>query len=198
MGILRGTEMLLRRLIQDRFKPGFTVLEFGDQYVTWQTPHYLARELYARHGCGLYHAVDGNGRGTVTFDLNRKASELARLLKVKGFDLVTDFGTGEHIFDQGQFWRTAHGMIKVGGFFIFDRPSQGYEAHCFWRTDFSTYQDIAAANSYDVIALERHEGRHGGELVRGIFRRTLGGKFRVPQQGRYRKALRPIRCGARQ
>lgn len=190
MGILKATDDLLRWLIESRLKPGFSVLEFGDQVVTHTDPHYLARELYKSLGCGHYVAIDGNGRGSVTFDLNRKASELAGLLKRKAFDLVTDFGTGEHIFDQGQFWRTAHTFTAVGGFFIFDRPSQGYAGHCFWRTDFSTYQDIAAANAYEILALTARPGRNGGELVHGIFRRTKPGKFVVPQQGRYAKILR--------
>jgi hypothetical protein len=191
MGILLPTERLVRELIGKRLKPGFSVLEFGDQIVTHCTPHYLARELYKSLGCGHYVSVDGNGRnGAIAFDLNRKTNELRALLKLKVYDLVTDFGTGEHIFDQAAFWRTVHLMTAPGGFIAFDRPSQGYPGHCFWRTDLSTFQDIAAANSYEVLALRAHAGRHGGELVHGIFRKTLGGKFQVPNQGRYRKLLR--------
>lgn len=195
MGILLPTEMLVRRVIAECLKPGFTVLEFGDQMVTHCKPHYVARELYKSLGCGHYVSVDGNGRGTVTFDLNRKTSELAEMLKVRQFDLVTDFGTGEHIFDQAAFWRTMHLMTAVGGYIVFDRPSQGYSGHCFWRTDLSTYRDIAAANSYDVVGLRAHAGRPNadgtrGELVHGVFRKALAGKFRVPNQGRYQKLLR--------
>lgn len=190
MGILKGAEQLVRRVVRDFLPPGFTVLEFGDQIVTHVEPHYVARELYKSLGCGRYVSVDGNGRnGALCFDLNRKASELAGLVKLKSYDLVTDFGTGEHIFDQGQFWRTVHTFTALGGFIVFDRPSQGYPGHCFWRTDLSTYADIAAANSYQVIELAAHAGRNGGELVHGILRKTQAGKFIVPQQGRYHKIL---------
>lgn len=198
MGILLPTEMLVRDVIGAYLAPGFSVLEFGDQIVTHVTPHYVARELYKSLGCGHYVSVDGNGRnGSVTFDLNRKTGELAALLKVRAYDLVTDFGTGEHIFDQAAFWRTMHLMTAVGGFIAFDRPSQGYPGHCFWRTDFSTYQDIAAANSYDVLELKTHVGRPlagggNGELVHGVFRKTRAGKFQVPNQGRYKRLLRRI------
>lgn len=190
MGILYITEQLVRKVIADHLKPGFSCLEFGDQMVTHCSPHYVAKELYKSLGCGHYVSVDGNGRGTVTFDLNRKTSELAEMLKVRQFDLVTDFGTGEHIFDQAAFWRTVHLMTAVGGFIVFDRPSQGYPGHCFWRTDLSTYQDIAGENSYDVLELRAHTGRNGGELVHGVLRKTRPGKFRVPNQGRYEKLLR--------
>lgn len=196
VGILLAAENLLRRLTGDSFpQGGFTVLEFGDQVVTHGTPHELAAKLYRRLGAKRYVSVDGNGRGSITFDLNRPTNELVGKLHKfdrAGFDLVTDFGTGEHIFDQAQFWRTVHALTKPGGFIIFDRPSQGYDAHCFWRTDLSTYRDIAAANDYAVIELEAHAGRNGGELVIGVMQKTKAAKFRVPQQGRYQKLLRPI------
>lgn len=193
MGILKASEDLVRGVIKDHLAPGFTVMEFGDQIVTHTPAHYVARELYKSLGCGLYVSVDGNGRnGAIAFDLNRKATELAGLVKTKCYDLVTDFGTGEHIFDQANFWRTMHQFTAVGGFIVFDRPSQGYPGHCFWRTDLSTYQDIAAANQYDLLHLVAREGRNGGELVHGVFRRRFPGKFRVPNQGRYKKHLGPI------
>lgn len=192
MGIVAATEEMLRYVIATHLAPGFSVLEFGDQIVTHTKPHYPAHKLYKSLGCGHYQSVDGNGRGTVTFDLNRRGAELAGQLKVKVFNLVTDFGTGEHIFDQGQFWRTLHMLTAVGGFIVFDRPSQGYPGHCFWRTDPSTYEDIAAANSYQILVLETHPGRHGGELVHGVMRRMLPGKFKAPNQARYKKLLRPI------
>jgi hypothetical protein len=198
MGILKPTEELIRRTVATYLKPGFSCLEFGDQMVTHLNLPTVAAELYKSLGCGRYVSVDGNGRGTITFDLNRKAGELAALVKEPKFDLVTDIGTGEHIFDQAQFWRTLHTMTAVGGYILFDRPSQGYDGHCFWRTDYSTYFDIAEANGYRVIECERRRGRRNadgetyGELVSGVFRKLTGGKFKAPNQARYQKLLRPI------
>lgn len=192
MGILRDPENFVRELVEGgRLPKAFSVLEFGDQIVTWCDPHIPAKQLYQSLGCGPYYSVDGNGRASVLFDLNRKGDRLFRMLGKMAFDLVTDFGTGEHIFDQGQFFRTVHLMTKVGGFMVFDRPSQGYESHCFWRIDESAYADIARANSYEIIRVERSATMRG-ELVRGVMQKTKPDKFRPPNQLRYKKLLRPI------
>jgi hypothetical protein len=103
---------------------------------------------------------------------------------------VTDFGTGEHIFDQAQVWRTLHELATPGGFIVFDRPAQGYTEHCFYLTNDCVYLDLAAANGYEVVKFERQTTPRG-ELVRGVFRRPSPGvAFQIPQQGRYRKHLR--------
>lgn len=182
MGILAEPAMFLRKL---HLPEGFAVCELGDQWVTHTDPHLLAADFYRMLGCGRYVSIDGNGRGTVTWDLNLP------LKKLGTFDLVTDFGTGEHIFDQAQVWRSIHRLTKVGGYIAFDRPSQGYDGHCFYRVDESWCHDIAAANEYREVRFERTPTKRG-ELVRGVFQRTTDNEFVVPQQGRYRKVLRAI------
>lgn len=160
----------------------FTVCELGDQWCTEVTPHELARDWYKRLGCGRYESIDGNGRGTLCFDLNR------RLPDIGVFDLVTDFGTGEHIFDQAQVWRTMHQLAKAGGYIVFDRPCQGYDGHCFYNTQESLFWDIAAANGYEVAGMARRRTTRG-EMVTGAFRKGVAAKFKAPQQGRYAKIL---------
>lgn len=162
---------------------GFSVCELGDQWVTHTKPFYPSREFYVSLGCTRYEAIDGNGRGTITFDLNRKWT------RPDQFDLVTDFGTGEHIFNQAQVWRTVHMLTKVGGFIVFDRPSAGYVAHCFYLITPELLRDIADVNGYRIVALE-HRATDRGELWRGVFQRTSAGNFHTPQQSRYRKSLK--------
>lgn len=163
---------------------GFSVCELGDQGMCGEPTKRLAQRWYEDElGCGRYVSIDGNGRGTLTADLN-----LPIALDLQ-FDLVTDFGTGEHIFDQAQVWRTLHGLTKPGGFIAFDRPSQGYLTHCYYVTNECLYRDIAAANAYEVLWLTR--GRTArGELIRGVYRRPpTTAAFRIPQQGRYQSSL---------
>ena len=162
---------------------GFSVCELGDQGMCGEPTKRLAKDWYEQElGCGRYVSIDGNGRGTLTADLNLP-------IYLKPFDLVTDFGTGEHIFDQAQVWKTLHTLTKPGGFIAFDRPLSGYQTHCFYLTTPCLYLDIAAANGYAVLWLERAPTARG-ELIRGVYRRPLtSAPFRVPQQGRYRKSL---------
>lgn len=181
MGILEMPAQFVRAL---KLPQGFEVCELGDQWVTYLSPHVLAEEFFRSLGCGRYVSIDGNGRGTVLADLNRPLT-----MKLGQFDLVTDYGTGEHVFDQARLWRTVHELTKPHGYIAFDRPVQGYEGHGFYNTHECLFHDIAAANDYEVIQLARTPTSRG-ELIRGVFRKGNGAKFLSPQQGRYRKRLR--------
>jgi hypothetical protein len=182
MGILAEPAAYIRKL---KLPKGFSVCELGDQWITHGTRR-LARDFYRELGCGRYESIDANGRGTIRYDLNRKWKG-----EYGVFDLVTDFGTGEHVFDQAQVWRTLHGLAKVGGFIAFDRPSQGYRAHCYYLTAPCLYDDLARANHYRVVRLETFSGTRG-ELERGVFQKLHADPFVTPQQGRYAKDLRWI------
>jgi hypothetical protein len=163
---------------------GFSVCELGDQGMCGEPTKRLAKVWYEQElGCGRYVSIDGNGRGTWTADLNHP------LVFDQPFDLVTDFGTGEHIFDQAQVWRTLHELTKPGGYLVFDRPAQGYQKHCYYLTNLCLYEDIAAANNYTVVWLQQALTPRG-ELIRGVYRLPLtAAPFRVPQQGRYQASL---------
>ena len=185
MGIQKDVAAFVSRLPLPK---GFSVCELGDQGMCGEATKRLAKVWYTELGCGRYVSLDGNGKGTFTVDLNdpipHSLSPLAQC-----FDLVTDFGTGEHIFDQAQVWRTLHALAKPRGFIAFDRPGQGYQKHCFYLTNECLFQDIAEANGYSVLRLERGTTPRG-DLIRGVFqlpKRTA--PFRVPQQGRYRESL---------
>jgi SAM-dependent methyltransferase len=183
MGILAEPLQFVRDL---KLPAGYTVCELGDQYITEEIPHRLARNFYEETGCSRYISIDGNGRATRTFDLNLPLPAI-----LGRFDLVTDFGTGEHIFDQRQLFKSIHQLVQNGGHFVWDRPCQGYRTHCFWLADECVYRNFAAANLYKVERLERRTTSRG-ELIRGVMRKIGDKKFRVPQQSRYRKLLRPI------
>lgn len=166
-----------------RLPKGFSVCELGDQEMCGPEKHVSAKGWYAAMGCGRYESIDANGRGTRTADLN------AMLDPLDPFDLVTDFGTGEHIFDQAQVWRSIHTLTKPGGFIAFDRPAQGYEKHCYYLVNRCLVDDIAAVNGYTVLLLEQAQTPRGA-LLRGVFKRpSTYDPFRIPQQGRYRKSL---------
>lgn len=162
----------------------FSVCELGAQELAYgerRPAHVMYREL----GCARYVSIDGNGKGTFLHDLN------VPLPKHETFDLVTDFGTGEHVFDQAQVWRTVHALTKVGGHIGVIRPEQGYPGHCFYRTDECLFRDIAAANGYALLKLERIDAKRGSNLL-AFYQRRHAGPFVIPQQGRYSKDLREL------
>lgn len=180
MGILAEPLDFMRTL---PLKRGFSVCELGDQWVTAVDPHYLAEAFYRKLGCGNYVSIDGNGRGSVTHDLNLKLPATFGT-----FDLVTDFGTGEHVFSQLQVWKTIHQLTKVLGFIAFDRPTEGYPGHCYYRVDPCLFEDLAAVNEYRWVHRGERETKRG-KLYRGVWQRMSPAKFRAPQQGRYKSIL---------
>jgi len=179
MGIQKEPAAFVARLPLPK---GFSVCELGNQGMCGEGKNQPAEPWYRSLGCGRYVSIDGNGRGTLTADLNLP-------IALEEFDLVTDFGTGEHIFDQAQVWRTLHNLTKPGGFIAFDRPAQGYQKHCYYLTNECLYQDIARANSYEIVWLERAVTPRG-ELIRGVYRLAYTPRpFRTPQQSRYLDSL---------
>lgn len=165
---------------------GFSVCELGAQQMADGKVGTPAEDFYRAIGCGRYVSIDANGQGTVTADLNQPLNIGANTEHLLDqFDLVTDFGTGEHIFDQAQVWRTLHELTKPGGYLVIDRPAQGYSKHCFYLVNACLLSDLVAANGYRIIAsLETKTPR--GVLLRGVFQRPIQDKpFAVPHQGRY-------------
>ena len=182
MGILAEPAQFIREL---KLKGGFSVCELGDQFLTFTDPHRLAIDWYKERGCARYESIDGNARGTRTFDLNEPVRGMGT------FTLVTDFGTGEHVFNQAMVWVTMHDLCEVGGYIAFDRPISGYPGHGYYLIDPCLVRDIAHANEYEVVRLEEGDTKRG-RLVRGIWRKAKEGAFVYPQMGRYKKLLRPI------
>lgn len=173
----------------------FSVCELGAQGLSIVGRRNASpRAWWSELGCGRYESIDGNGESTFTHDLNTPlpyaldGSTVVRKWADR-FDLVTDFGTGEHIFDQAQVWRTLHDLVKPGGYIVFDRPTTDYYKHCFYLVNECLVRDLAAANDYDVVWLER-QAMARGNLIRGAFRAPAAKQpFRIPQQGRYHKDL---------
>jgi hypothetical protein len=185
MGILAEPLADLRAL---KLPHGFRVAELGDQWVTATKPHRLAATWYREElHCGTYVSIDGNGRGTHRWDLNRPLP--MGILSLGRFDLVTDFGTGEHIFDQAQVWRTLHDLCVVGGYIAFDRPAQGYPTHGYYCIDPCLLKDLVRVNQYRVVTSGVRKTSRG-VLRRGIWQKLSADPFVIPQQGRYLPSLK--------
>lgn len=182
MGIGPEPQQMLREL---GLPHGFSVIELGDQMYHsgrrrdpnfWSKP---AVEFYREIGCGPYEAIDANGGGTILADLNHPLDP-----HPGEFDLVTDFGTSEHVFDFAQVWRTIHSLCKPGGLIAFEKPYQGYPDHGFYNVHKTLWHDLAKANSYEVRLLVEISAPRGTHW-RGVMRRKSDKPFRNPQQGKW-------------
>lgn len=162
---------------------GYSVCELGSQEFLIDGQRGKASELYRMIGCRHYESIDGDGKGTITADLNYPLDP-----HPGQFDVVTDFGTSEHVFDFAQCWRTIHSLTKPGGLIVFDKPYQKWVGHCFYLTQKTLFRDMARANEFEIVTLYEDEHRHGPRWL-GAFRKTNNLPWKNPNQGRYLRQL---------
>lgn len=95
-----------------------------------------------------YTAIDLNGVSGefISHDLNTPFTH------DKQYDLTTDFGTLEHVFDVSQSFRTMHELTKPGGFMMHILPCQGCYDHGFYNFHPTFFYDLAASNEYRIIS----------------------------------------------
>jgi hypothetical protein len=94
----------------------------------------------------IFHATN-----TILFDLNIHEPGPDLLDK---FDLVMNFGTTEHVFNQLRAFQSIHALIKVGGLCYHDLPMAGYPNHALYRYDPLFFSTLIPANGYEKIMLE--------------------------------------------
>jgi len=187
MGILAQPAAVIESL---KLPAGFTVCELGNQFYRGDGGKSPAERWYGRLGCGRHTSLDANGMASHHVDLNHPLSVgLCAELGLGSFDLVTDFGTGEHIFNQAQVWQTLHDLVKVGGYIAFDRPMNGWDDHCFYRIQPTLILDLAAANGYKIRHLGAHTIQGHGDLLFGLLQKTTDAPFAYPNQGKYQGML---------
>ncbi len=87
------------------------------------------------------------------------------------FDIVTNSGTGEHIFNQAQLFQSVHELTKPGGIMTHALPWTGWYNHGFYNFQPTVLYDLAAANGYTVLDMVL-----GGAGVAAVF--DMNGKER--------------------
>ncbi|MBM3546545.1 MAG: class I SAM-dependent methyltransferase [Alphaproteobacteria bacterium] len=124
----------------------------------------LAKLLYRIvFDCATYRAIDLNGTEAAwRHDLNRP------LPIAETFDVVTNFGTSEHVFDQAQLFRSIHGLTRPGGLMLHAVPHQGGPDHGFYNYHPTFFHDLAAANAYRLVMLVLMSGKEDRDQLDAI------------------------------
>ena len=150
-------------------KPNKTVIEFGNQRFKL-TPETLGKvtaktgvnfsfptnaqeysdstySYFEQLGFEKYLAIDLNTKmRAVVMDLNKICKDEYGF--TEQFDLVTNNGTGEHIFDQRVVFENMHNMTKVGGIMLNVMPMTPWMNHGFYNFHPVLFRDLAYANDY--------------------------------------------------
>lgn len=159
---------LAQRLIQFiKTPPGGRVAELGFQ--TWEKPNgekVSAEQFYKALGWQDYTALDIDAKfGALPLDLNYRPGEVDGFATLFGiFDLVTNNGTGEHIFDQSSVFQWCHDLCKQGGIMLHVLPWHRWHNHGFYSFHPIVFRDLAQANGYAIEAM--YCGTREGRLQR--------------------------------
>lgn len=114
-------------------------------------------------GYGSYTCIDVNQRyGALQMDLNYDLAEKYQFRDE--FDLVTNNGTGEHIFDQASVFRNIHALTRAGGVMVHVLPFHNYINHGFYNVQPILFQDLAQANEYKILRMSL-ANRDGKEIA---------------------------------
>jgi SAM-dependent methyltransferase len=110
----------------------------------------LAKVFYGIvFGEHVYRAVDLHGTAIAEkHDLNLP------LPFADQFDVVTNLGTAEHIFNQCQMFKSVHETTNPGGIMIHSLPNQGCFDHGFYNYHPTFIFDLSAANRYQIVTLQ--------------------------------------------
>jgi SAM-dependent methyltransferase len=120
--------------------------------VTQAEGEILASDYLKAIGYGGYACIDVNDRyGALQMDLNENLAE--RYGYKDRFDVVTNNGTGEHVFDQAAVFRNMHALTKDHGIMIHVLPFHNYTNHGFYCFQPGLFYDLAQANGYEMLRL---------------------------------------------
>lgn len=118
-----------------------SVLEFGNQRYTGPGEFKTTKAYYESLGCKRYVALDVNeDKDAIIADLNEPV-DLGET-----FDLVTNNGTGEHIFDQRMVFENAHNLSHR--YMLHVLPMLPWVNHGFFNFQPILFRDLAYANRY--------------------------------------------------
>ena len=163
MGIGSGQAVLLNVLMNNRSSPPLnSVCEYGAQVPLASELKSLLRDtsgiktaadLYNQLGFSKYVTFDINGEyNALVYDINNDIPTTYGYNET--FDVVTNFGTSEHCFNQYQVFKNIHNSCRVGGHMLHTVPTQGWGGHCFFRYDRNFFLDLSDANGYEIIFLD--------------------------------------------
>ena len=107
-----------------------------------------AGELFEKAGMHYVSFDIAQVYKTTVLDLNRALlpSEFR-----SRFDLVLNFGTTEHIFNQLNAFRIIHEAMKVGGFVYHQLPASGFTDHGYFTYTGRFFFDLAGFNDYEIF-----------------------------------------------
>lgn len=140
---------------------GIKVVELGDQKIhddvltSFSGDRLWAKDLFEAVGAHHY-SIDWHGQnGAYPLDLSKPIEDKFWLGR---FDMLTNFGTIEHVSNQYECWRNAHNLLRPNGLFIHSLPVDWPADHCDYLYSRDFVFNLAVANKYEIILFEAKGG----------------------------------------
>jgi len=127
---------------------GLRMCELGNQMLMGSMGRGAAKFRYCSHGA-IHVSIDWNGKsGAIPFDLQKP---LPRIFH-RWFQVVTDYGTLEHVQTQYPAWKNVHQLCAYGGIMIHVLPLIGrWHGHGLHHFSQEIMDKIGKACSYQII-----------------------------------------------
>lgn len=183
MGLGPAARELYKKL---DLKPPARVCDLGSQEMS-QGVGGSAKDWMEAQGFE-YASIDFDGKfGALKLDLNVATIDDTHWAvgRPNRFDIVTNHGTTEHIFNQANVFKLMHDLTKVGGMMIHAVPTPKFgPSHGFYYYDESIFDDLKYANNYQILEMYRQPDPY--EIILVAFKRLGAEPFKMPIQGQYR------------
>lgn len=109
------------------------------------------RYFWESIGIKEYAAIDMDGaHGAYQFDMNKP---LEHYDFTRTFDIVTNFGTSEHVFNQANFFENVHNLAKESALMLHVVPILGNIGHSLYLYQVDFFDLLARENNYLVLGM---------------------------------------------
>jgi SAM-dependent methyltransferase len=126
----------------------FSVCEIGNQTFVGEK-FKSVKEWYEHLGASSYLALDTNTKlDAIICDLNY---DVIDQLGDEQFDLITNNGTSEHLFNQAMVFENIHNLCKQDGIMLHILPLFVWLNHGFFNYNPILFRDLARVNGYEIL-----------------------------------------------
>lgn len=148
--------------IERRQWPEIALCELGNQKIKFLKRRISAKKFYTRMGVREHVSLDLNRKnGARCVDLDRPVPDDL----LERFDIVTDYGTLEHVNNQYQAFKNMHDLCRTGGLMLHSLPPPGHwPGHGRYYYPEQFFEELALLCGYTIIGSIRRKAREGRAL----------------------------------
>jgi len=140
-------------LIKHRFGKfkNLSMIELGNQIIrkSARSSGKTGKEYFTDLGV-IHTSIDLNAKdGALKLDL------CSEITDIEPVDVVTNFGTSEHVNNQNMCFKNIHNFCKEGGMMVhFVPPVGAWPGHCLYWYTIDFFKQLADANNYEILKNE--------------------------------------------